>query len=35
MEVVLVVAALALLAAGWGLLVHARRVRSRAGRPPH
>jgi hypothetical protein len=35
MEVALVLAALVLLAAGWGLLVHARRVRSRAGRPRH
>lgn len=35
MEVVLILTALVLLAAGWGLLVHARRVRSRAARPPH
>lgn len=35
MEVVLVLTALVLLAIGWGLLLRARRVRSRAGRPRH
>lgn len=33
MEVVLVLTALVLLVAGWGLLLRARRLRSRAGPP--